>query len=161
MFVLAWSAIGPLANAQRYFPEAEVVAELVPFCVGGFAVFFTRSPGAALVDELPVVADHFFRIDRDVALRGVQIEVSQHFRGDVDRQTTVDSLGGKDASEVVWGERQRCAINIGEVCPPGKVGKEFADPARWEDLQVVVGAALEQMRQRRPEETFVGVVTLE
>jgi hypothetical protein len=62
-----------------------MVSELLPLGVGGLAVFFARALGSALVDEPPVVVDHLFRIYRDIPLGGIQIEVSQQFRGDVDR----------------------------------------------------------------------------
>jgi hypothetical protein len=61
----------------------------------------------------------------------------------------------------VRGEPQRGAVDIGDVRLSGQVGEEFADPVGWDDLQAVVGDALEQVRQRRAEEPLVAVVTLQ
>jgi hypothetical protein len=62
-----------------------VVSELCPLAVGGFAVLLARATGPALVHEAPVVADHLLRIDRDIPLGGIEVEVSEELRGDVDR----------------------------------------------------------------------------
>jgi len=62
-----------------------VVTELLPFGVGRLAVFLAGAAGTALVDVASVVTDDFLWIDRDVALGGIEIEVAQQFRGDVDR----------------------------------------------------------------------------
>ncbi|MFB7911902.1 hypothetical protein ACFC1T_36255 [Kitasatospora sp. NPDC056076] len=59
--------------------------------------YFDHVPGAvspALVNELPVVADDLFGIDRDVSLSGVEIEMAEELRGDVDRQAAVDRRTG-------------------------------------------------------------------
>ena len=63
MFVLTGCSVGSVAGAQCDLAQVEVVPELGPFGVGGFAVLLARAAGAALVHEAPVVADHLFRID--------------------------------------------------------------------------------------------------
>lgn len=71
MSVLAGGSVGAFAGAQGDLAEAEVVAELDPLGVAGFAVLLARAPLPAFVDEGSVAADDFFGIDRDVALGGV------------------------------------------------------------------------------------------
>jgi len=74
----------------------------------GFAVLLGGPVGAALVDELPVVPDDLLGIDRDLALGGLEVQVPQELRGEVDRQAAVDGLGGEDprpcrSSQASWG----------------------------------------------------------
>ena len=101
VLVLTGCPVGSVAGAQRDLAQAEVVPELGPFGVGGFAVLLARATGPALVHEAPVVTDHLLRIDRDIPLGGIEVEVSEEFRGDVDRQAAVDGFGGEDPAEVV------------------------------------------------------------
>ena len=63
VLVLAWCSVWPFAGAERDLAEAEVVAELLPFDVGRFAVFLAGSPCASLIDVAAVVVDHVLRID--------------------------------------------------------------------------------------------------
>lgn len=72
MLVLAGRAVGPVASAQRDLAEGEVIAEVLPFAFAGFSVLLCRPFGAALVDELS-------------ALGGVQVQVAEKLRGDVNR----------------------------------------------------------------------------
>jgi hypothetical protein len=85
-FMLAGRSVWSVAPPQRDLSETEVVPELLPFDVGRFAVFFAGPLVPALVDELAVVADHLFGIDRDIPLGGIQVEVAEELRGDVDGQ---------------------------------------------------------------------------
>lgn len=103
VLVLTGCSVGPVAGAQRDLAQAEVVPELCPLAVGRFAVLLAWAAGPALVHEAPVVADHLLRIDRNIPLGGIEVEVSEKFRGDVDRQAAVDGLGGEDPAEVVGG----------------------------------------------------------
>jgi hypothetical protein len=61
--VLARGSIRPVAIAQCDLAELEMVAEIRPFGIGGFAVFFAGSLGAALVDESAVAGDNLFRVN--------------------------------------------------------------------------------------------------
>ncbi|MER6373310.1 MULTISPECIES: GNAT family N-acetyltransferase [Streptomyces] len=97
--MLARGPIGPVAGAERDLAQAEVVAEVLPLGVAGFAVFLAGTVSSALVNELPVVADHLLGIDGDVCLSGVEIEVAKELRGDVDRQAAVDRLGREDSPD--------------------------------------------------------------
>ena len=117
VLMLTWCAVGPFAGAKRHLPEAEMVSELLPFDVGGFAVFIGGAPGASLIDVAAVMVDHLLRIDGDVPLGRIQVEVTQQLGGDVDRQATVDGLGRENPSKVVRGEPQRRAVDIDDPGP--------------------------------------------
>lgn len=54
-----------------------MVAKVFPFGVGWFSVFLAGPPNPALVDEPPVVGNDLFRIDRDVSLGGIEVEVAE------------------------------------------------------------------------------------
>ena len=77
VLMLARGSVWPVTATQRDLAKAEMIAELCPFGVGGFTVFFARPMRAALVDELPVVADHLGRVDGDISLSCVQVEMAQ------------------------------------------------------------------------------------
>jgi hypothetical protein len=83
--------------------------------------------GSALVDELPVVADHLLGIDGDVSLGGVEIGVAEQLRGDGDRQASVDGLGRENSPEVVRREPQWCLVDVDDAGPQRMVGEEFTD----------------------------------
>lgn len=50
------------------------------------------------------------------------------------------------------------AVDVDDAGSAGQVGEKLADAVGWDDLQAVVGDALEQVRQRRSEGPFVAVV---
>lgn len=133
-FMLTWRSVGAVAPAQGDLSETEVVAELLPLGVGRLAVFFAGPLGSALVDELAVVADHLLGIDGDIPLGGIQVEVAEELRGDVDGQSAVDGLGGEDSPEVVGRELQRGAVGIGDLGPFRQAGEQFADAVGRDDL---------------------------
>lgn len=117
VFVLAGGAVGPVAGAERDLAQREVVAEVLPLDVAGFAVLLGGPLGAAQVDVLPVVPDDLLRVDGDVALGGVEVQVPEELGGDVNRQAGVDGLGGEDPAEVVPGERQRRPVDVDQAGP--------------------------------------------
>lgn len=158
LLVLTGCSVGPVAGAQCDPAQAEVVSELCPFDVGGLAVFLARALGPALVHVAPVVADHFLRIDRDIPLGGVEVEVAEEFGGDVDRQAAVHGFGGEDPAEVMRGEPQRGSVDVHDAGPDGQIGQQASDPGRGDDVDPVLVGALEQMRQGRAEGPFVSVV---
>ena len=65
-----------MAVAERDLSEAEVVPELLPLGVGGFAVFVAGAMGSTLVHELAVVPDHLLRVDGDISLSRIQVEMA-------------------------------------------------------------------------------------
>ena len=150
--------IGSVAGAERDLAQAEVVSELGPFDVGRFAVLLARATGPPLVHEASVVADHLLRIDRDIPLGRIEVEVSEKFRGDVDRQPAVHGFGGEDPAEVVGGEPQRGPVDVHDGRPDGQIGQQAADPRGRDDVESMLVGALEQVRQGRPEGPFVAVV---
>jgi hypothetical protein len=77
VLMLARGSVWPVAAAQSDLAEAEMIAELCPFGVGGFTVFLAGPVSAALVDELPVVADYLGRVDGDISLSCVQVEMAE------------------------------------------------------------------------------------
>jgi hypothetical protein len=99
-----------------------VVSELFPFDVGRFAVFLTWAAGPALVHEAPVVVNHLLGIDRHIPLGGIEVEVSEEFGGDVDRQAAVHGFGGEDPAEVLRGEPQRGSVDVHDGGPDGQIG---------------------------------------
>jgi len=129
VLVLTGCSVGAVAGAQCDLAQAEVVPELGPLVVGGFAVLLTWAPGPALIHETPEVADHLLRIDL-IPLRGIEVEVSEELRGDVDRQAAVHGLGGEDPAEVVRGEPQRGSVDVHDGGPDGQVGQQTPDPFR-------------------------------
>lgn len=132
-------AVGAVAGAEGDFAEVEVVAELGPFGVGGFAVLVAGSVGAALVDEGAVVADDLVGVDGDVSLGGVEVEVAEQLGGDVDGQAGVDGLGCEDPAEVVRRVPDRGAVDVGDASVGGEFGEELVDVGGADDGQPVQG----------------------
>ena len=146
VLMLAGSAIGTVAGAESDLAKAEMIAELRPFRVGGFTVFFAWPLCPSLVNELPVMADYLSRVDGDISLSCVQVEVAKQSGGDMDREAAVDGFGGEDPAEIMRGESQRRPVDVGDACPHGQRVEQVADLAGRDDLQVVLGVALEQVR---------------
>jgi hypothetical protein len=74
---------GPAAQADGYFAAFEVAEELLPFVVGGGAVFLGGAQGAAAGQERQVALDHFVRVDGLVAEGDVDVAVAGDDLGDV------------------------------------------------------------------------------
>jgi hypothetical protein len=60
--------------------------------------------GASAVEELLVMADHVPVEDRDVAAGGLDVDVTEQSRADVNGQPLVDQLGGEVPAEIVRGD---------------------------------------------------------
>jgi hypothetical protein len=124
-----------------------VLLELVPLLAGDADVLALGTQGAAVVQKLLVVLDDVLGEARDVALRGLEIQVSEQGRADVDRQAAVDDVGGEEPAEVVWRE-----LRAGERVPttdlpsggPGHVhaAVDRDAQARQMDAQIGERAAL-------------------
>ena len=71
MFVNTWGAVGSGAGAERDASFREVAQEVVPFGVGGFAVFAAGALCSSSRDEGLMVFNDVAVVDSDVALRGV------------------------------------------------------------------------------------------
>jgi hypothetical protein len=59
----ATASPGPAAVAEGELAVLEVTEEVVPFGVGGSAVFLGRAEVAPAGDECPVAVDGFFGVD--------------------------------------------------------------------------------------------------
>jgi hypothetical protein len=81
--------------------------ELGPLTRCRAAVFLWWALVAAAVEELLVVAYDDDVEDGDTAAGGLDAEVTQESRADVDGESGVDQLGGEQPPEVVRGERSR------------------------------------------------------
>ena len=79
-----------------------MVAEFGPFGVAGLTVFLAGPLAAAAGDELPVVADDLGRVDGDVPLGGIEVEVAQELGGDVDRQAAVKTGREQCSNHAEW-----------------------------------------------------------
>jgi hypothetical protein len=133
MLMHAAGPVGPAAVAERDAAAFEVAEELVPFGVGGAAVFLAGAQFPAAGDERPVPVDGLFGVDGLVSHGGVDVPVPEDELGDVRRHAVHDRLGGEDPAEVVRGEVHRFAVAAGE---PGS-GERAA--ARLGELSLASG----------------------
>lgn len=95
VLVLAWCPVGAGAGAEFDLALVEVLLEVTPFPGRHVDVFVGWPQLAAPGQEVLVVLDHLLLEHRDVALSGLQVEVPEQLRADVDREAVVDQLGGK------------------------------------------------------------------
>ena len=72
MLVDAGGAVGAGAVAELDSAEIEMLAKIVPFGVGGLAVFLTGALSASTGDEGLEVLDDLFGVDGDVAAGGLE-----------------------------------------------------------------------------------------
>lgn len=70
---------------------------------------------------LLVVPNDVLVEDRDVTAGGLDVEVTQQGRSDVDRQAAVYEFGGEDPSEVARGELQSAEPRMGFGKGPARV----------------------------------------
>nr|WP_246250967.1 hypothetical protein [Actinomadura litoris] len=102
--------------------------ELLPFLVGGDAVFLARAELAAARQEGLVSLDCLFGIDRLVAESDVDVLVTGEDLGDVRRQAAHDGVGDEQPTEVVWGVVQRSAGGgVGQAGVGEGLGQQAAD----------------------------------
>jgi hypothetical protein len=94
------------------------------------------------------VADEVFLEDRDIALRGLEVEVAEQLGTDVDGQAAVDQVGSEQAPEVM----RREAVPREPVTGLGQLVAEplqhVPDRARADDARAA-NLTLEQERHRR------------
>ena len=79
----------------------------------------------------------------------------------MDRNSTVDQVGGKEMTEVVRGEMDVGQLRVfgGEVSAPAL--QHVQDPLVAQDLAGGAGLALQQERQRVAKFAFVGIPALD
>jgi hypothetical protein len=88
----AGGAVGSCAVAEGDAAALEAAEELVPFGVGGGAVFLAGAELAPAVNEGAVAVDGFLGVDRFVAHCGVGVFVSEYELGDVGRHAVEDGV---------------------------------------------------------------------
>jgi hypothetical protein len=69
--------------------------EFLPFFLGGRSVFFCWSHGAAPSEEVLDMADDVLLEHRDIALCGLQTDVPEQRRANVDREPIVHQIRGE------------------------------------------------------------------
>src|SRR5437762_11766814 len=104
MFVLASGAVWAAAGAEFDLAPVEMFLELDPVCVGRRTVLLGGALLPPAVQEVLVVAYHVLVEDSHIAASGLDVEVAEQCRADVDRQTAVYELGGEEPSKIVGRE---------------------------------------------------------
>lgn len=115
VLVLAGGSVGASAGSEFEFALVEVLVELGPFLVCGFAILSFGAEAAAIVEEGSVGADQVVLEDGQVVLGGVEARVPEQLGGDVDRETAGDGVGGEHSAEVVRCVAQRRAGAVGDA----------------------------------------------
>jgi hypothetical protein len=158
VFVDAGGAERAAACADGDFAALEVAEELLPFLVGGDAVFFARAKGPAAGQEGHVRLNRLFGIDGLVAERDVDVLVACDHLGDVRRQSVEDRVGDEQPTEVVrcvaeWGagDVRKAGVDEGLV-------EHGADGFIGERAVLAADAPLEQQRGRLLPCAFAAVV---
>jgi hypothetical protein len=146
VFVDARGAVGAVAVAEGDLAEQEVLFELGSLVAGGSALLGAVAQLATVLDERFVGGDEVLGEHRGVAAGGVEAEVAEQGRGDVQREAGADELGGEQAPEVVRGEPDGFAV-IGEAGPVGGGVEHVADGEEGDDLVPGAAPAGEQVRQ--------------
>lgn len=158
MFVLAAGAVGASAATEFELASSEVVEELVPFVIGGLAIFLGRPGGSATGEERSVVINDVLIIDSNVGLGRSQGLMTEDLRGHVHGQTLRDGFGGEDAAEVVRAEPYWGGFGVGDASGIDKLGKKFFHPLVSDRDITQSPASLEQDRQRRRVEALGAIV---
>lgn len=96
-------------------------------------------------------------VDGQVAAGGGEVEMSEELLGDVHREA-VDGVGGEEPSEVVRGEPDRSADDVGEVGVVSAPDQKVADHRRVHHGGLAAGATLEQVWLGWQPATFGSVV---
>jgi hypothetical protein len=108
MFVATRCPVGPSTGSELELTGLEMLLELAPLVIGGETVFRGR-PGRPAPGQKRLVAAHELLVeDRRVGLGDVQVAVTEESSHDMQRQATVDGLGGKHPSSVRSHCVQRC-----------------------------------------------------
>ncbi|KOV75892.1 hypothetical protein ADL02_33175 [Streptomyces sp. NRRL WC-3723] len=102
----AGGAVEASAGSELDLAAVEVLLEPGPLVRGGVSVFVGGTDLAPVFEVLLVVADDVFVEHRDAAASGLDVQMPEQGRADVDRQAAVEECGDEDPAEVVWGELQ-------------------------------------------------------
>jgi hypothetical protein len=154
----ARSGVGAAAVAELKFARLEVLLKLGPFLVGWLTVFLGWTNRTARVKESAVGADQIVVEDGGIALRGREPVVPENLGSDMNGQPAGDHLGGEHPAEVVGSGLDRLAGGVTDTGTRPGIREQLVDHARVDHERAVVAAALEQVRQWRSPDPFVGVV---
>jgi hypothetical protein len=125
MFVHARCAVWAVAFAKPDPTQQEALLELRPFVLFGDTILADRAQLSPSFDDGLVGGDEVLREHCGVAAGGVEVEVAQQRSGDVQRQTSVDGVGGGDSAKVVRGEPDWLA-GVAETSYHGQVVEDAA-----------------------------------
>ena len=154
----AAGAVGSAAVAQGDSAAFEVAEELLPFGVGGGAVFLAGAGGATASDEGAVAVDDLLGIDRLVAHGGVDVAVPDDQLGDVRRHPVENGVGDEQSPEIVGGEQQWGSARVGEAGAGEGVVEQGPDTAGGNGPVLDADFPLQQQGHRRVPDSFVDVV---
>ncbi len=98
------------AGSEGDLAVLEMPKELVPFGVGGSAVFLAGPQGAAAGKEGAVAGDDFFGVDRLVAHGGVDVAVADDELGDVGWHAVHDASVMKIRRKSCGRNRSGCPV---------------------------------------------------
>jgi hypothetical protein len=115
VFVDAGCAVGPAAGTEGDLSVFEMAEELVPFGVGGRAVFLSGPQGSAAGEEGAVAGDDFLGVDGFVAHGGVDVAMADDQLGDVGWHAVHDGVSDEDAAKIVRQDPERLHGGVGEV----------------------------------------------
>src|SRR6266849_6065297 len=100
MLVLARGPVGAGAAAPLDLALIEVFLETAPFGFGDGTVLIGRPGLAAPVEKALVVADNVFVEYCDVAPSCLKVQMPEQGCADMDRESAVHQIGGKESPEV-------------------------------------------------------------
>ena len=105
-------AVGAVAVAEGDLAQQEVLFELGPLFAAGRAQLRVLALLAAAFDEGFVGGDEVLGEHGGVAAGGVEAEVAEQGRGDVQGEPGADEFRGEQAAEVVWGEPHGLPLSV-------------------------------------------------
>ncbi len=158
VLVRARRAVWPAAVSELDLAFVEGLFELCPFLAGRGPVLLGGAKGSPSGEVRLVVADDVFLEDRDVAARGLDVEVAEQGRANVNGQTAVDQLSCQKSPEIlraeVRGGEGRMRLTQLVAQPAQTVG----DRTGAHGLAPLSDVALEQEWLRLGRDPLVGVV---
>jgi hypothetical protein len=136
-----------------------VAEELLPFRVGGGAVFLAGSQGPSAGQERQVGLDRLVRVGGLVPERDVDVAMPGNDLGDVRGQAVEDGVCDEHATEIVRRVVQRLPVDRVDQAGVGqRTGQQRADAAERDRPVLRPDPALEQHGCRRQPQPFPGVV---
>lgn len=115
VFVNAGGAERAAACSDGDFAPLEVAEELLPFLVGGDAVFLARAEGPSAGEEGQVRLDRFFGVDGFVTASDIDVLVASDHMDNVRRQPVEDRIGDEQPAKVVRCVAKRGLGDVGQA----------------------------------------------